>query len=198
MGESYKDQKAALREKAQAALLGHTAERREADGKSICERLVTRPLWTRARSILLFAPRSDEPNVWPLAELALGAGKVVCLPRFIRAAGIYEAAVIADATRDIVAGHYGIREPAPLCIVADLNQLDLVLVPGLAFDWHGHRLGRGKGYYDRLLASVSGTACGVAFDSQLISAIPVEPHDVRLHCILTPSHWLEFRPVRGW
>jgi 5-formyltetrahydrofolate cyclo-ligase len=73
----------------------------------------------------------------------------------------------------------------------DLKRLDLVLVPGLAFDRHGRRLGRGRGYYDRLLAEVPGTSCGVAFDEQLVASDPVGPLDVPLNCILTPSHWIE-------
>jgi len=68
-------------------------------------------------------------------------------------------------------------------------RLDLALVPGVAFDLNGHRLGRGKGYYDRLLAMLTGPACGVAFDQQIVSQVPNEPHDVRLSCILTPTRW---------
>jgi 5-formyltetrahydrofolate cyclo-ligase len=60
----------------------------------------------------------------------------------------------------------------------------------VAFDLHGHRLGRGKGYYDRLLTAVRGTACGVAFDQQLVPEIPIGPHDVRMNCLLTPTRWI--------
>jgi 5-formyltetrahydrofolate cyclo-ligase len=74
-----------------------------------------------------------------------------------------------------------------------MNRLDLILVPGLAFDLNGRRLGKGKGYYDRLLAGVSGIKCGVAFDEQVVSEVPAGPHDVRVNCILTPTRWLEFR-----
>ncbi|MBP9903534.1 MAG: 5-formyltetrahydrofolate cyclo-ligase, partial [Verrucomicrobia bacterium] len=72
-----------------------------------------------------------------------------------------------------------------------LNRLDLVLVPGVAFDPRGGRLGRGQGYYDRLLAGVRGTKCGVAFDEQIVDAVPVGPLDIRLNCILTPTRWIE-------
>ena len=70
-------------------------------------------------------------------------------------------------------------------------RLDLVLVPGVAFDLHGRRLGRGRGYYDRLLSQVGGRTCGVAFDEQVVSEVPVEAHDVLLNCILTPTRWFE-------
>jgi 5-formyltetrahydrofolate cyclo-ligase len=72
-----------------------------------------------------------------------------------------------------------------------LNRLDLVLVPGVAFDARGGRLGRGKGFYDRLLSAVNGTKCGVAFDEQIVDAVPVGPLDVLVNCILTPTRWIE-------
>jgi 5-formyltetrahydrofolate cyclo-ligase len=67
----------------------------------------------------------------------------------------------------------------------------LVLVPGVAFDLRGRRLGRGKGFYDRLLADAGGLKCGVAFDEQIVTEIPVEPHDVSVDCILTPTRWIQ-------
>jgi 5-formyltetrahydrofolate cyclo-ligase len=70
-----------------------------------------------------------------------------------------------------------------------LEDLDLVLVPGLAFDEKGARLGRGGGFYDRLLASKSATtlAMGVAFAFQLESKLPLEPHDVAMDAVLTDA-----------
>jgi 5-formyltetrahydrofolate cyclo-ligase len=72
-----------------------------------------------------------------------------------------------------------------------LNRLDLVLVPGVGFDLQGRRLGRGRGFYDRLLADVDGIKCGVAFEEQVVSEIPVGPRDVRLNFILTPTRCVE-------
>ncbi|MEY2466031.1 MAG: 5-formyltetrahydrofolate cyclo-ligase, partial [Verrucomicrobiota bacterium] len=72
-----------------------------------------------------------------------------------------------------------------------IKPLDLILVPGVAFELHGRRLGRGKGFYDRLLADMRGTTCGVAFDEQIVAEIPVEPHDVHLDYLLTPTRWIE-------
>jgi 5-formyltetrahydrofolate cyclo-ligase len=82
--------------------------------------------------------------------------------------------------------------------VIALNRLDLALVPGVGFDADGRRLGRGRGHYDRLLAQVAGTKCGVAFDEQMAPEIPVAPHDVILNRIVTPTRWLEVpgqRPI---
>ena len=79
------------------------------------------------------------------------------------------------------------REPAASCEEIPLDQFDLVLVPGVAFDLQGCRLGRGLGFYDRILAEASGIKCGVAYDFQLLEKIPVEPHDAKVDFIFTPS-----------
>ena len=71
-----------------------------------------------------------------------------------------------------------------------LNRLDLALVPGLGFDARGHRLGRGKGHYDRLLAGFGGRKIGVAFDFQIMAEVPCEAHDIVLDDIVTPARWI--------
>jgi 5-formyltetrahydrofolate cyclo-ligase len=63
----------------------------------------------------------------------------------------------------------------------------LILVPGVAFDLQGNRLGRGKGFYDRLLAEIRGVKCGVAFEEQIVDEIPVGSHDAAMDFIVTPS-----------
>jgi 5-formyltetrahydrofolate cyclo-ligase len=63
------------------------------------------------------------------------------------------------------------------------------MVPGIGFSLNGCRLGRGKGYFDRLLSGVSGWKCGVAFDWQVTVEIPAEEHDIRLNSIVTPTRW---------
>ncbi len=102
---------------------------------------------------------------------------------------LYAACQIRDFTQDLQTGRFGIREPRDTCAKIPLNRLDLILVPGLAFDLDGRRLGRGKGYYDRLLAPYRGQACGVAFDQQIVPEVPAGSLDVRLSYILTPARW---------
>ncbi len=160
-------------------------------GTSLCDRLKQTRIWQEAGTVLFFAPRTDEPDVWPLLELALAQNKICALPGYVPHLKGYVARRINDPVHDVVPGKFGIREGAPSCPEISLNQLDLLLVPGVAFDSQGRRLGRGKGFYDRLLAATRGTKCGVAFDEQLVPAVPVEPHDVVLDCILTPTRWIK-------
>ncbi|MGD1084475.1 MAG: 5-formyltetrahydrofolate cyclo-ligase [Verrucomicrobiota bacterium] len=148
-------------------------------------------VWREAGRVLFYAPLPDEIDLLPLLGRALAEGKTIGLPRFERETGVYGAARITDFARDCAAGKFGALEPSAHCAPIPPNLLDLALVPGLGFDAGGHRLGRGGGFYDRLLAGVAGTRCGVAFDEQIRPRIPAEAHDIILNCILTPTQWLE-------
>lgn len=183
--------KTALRGQIRARVKSIPPAARASASAELCTRLRTQNVWHSAKSVLLFAPLPDEPDVWPLLAEALAAGKTVALPGFVSGTNAYTVRRIIDPARDLVIGKFGIREGADVSPEMDLNQLDLVLVPGVAFDLRGGRLGRGKGYYDRLLAGVTGTKCGVAFDEQMVDAVPVGPLDIRLNCILTPTRWIE-------
>src|SRR6185437_2059160 len=133
---------------------------RAAASLDLCKRLAQQELWRKAHSILFFAPLPDEPDIWKLLIDSLAANKTVLLPRFEREHGHYVACQITDAVRDIETGQFGVREPAASCATISLKRLDLILVPGIAFDLDGHRLGRGKGFYDRLLSVLEGPTCG--------------------------------------
>jgi 5-formyltetrahydrofolate cyclo-ligase len=180
-----------LRQQVRKRLDGMAPQQREAASREVCSRLRQRTVWRPAGSVLLFAPLPIEPDIWPLLEDALLAGKTVALPRFSVATQSYVACEVRNLETDLQSGKFGIREPGVSCPEISMNRLDLVLVPGVAFDARGGRLGRGKGFYDRLLAAVNGTKCGVAFDEQIVDAVPVGPLDVRVNCIMTPTRWIE-------
>ena len=164
-------------------------QREQASG-SACSLFQQQRIWNTANSILFFAPLPNEVNIWALLPEALKLGKTVLLPRYDADSGTYGAYRVQDLDLDLIPGKFGIVEPAHTCSGFALKHLDLVLVPGLAFALDGRRLGRGGGFYDRLLPGVSGIKCGVAFDEQIASDIPVEPHDARVSYILTPSRWV--------
>jgi 5-formyltetrahydrofolate cyclo-ligase len=181
--------KAELRLRMRGELKKISPADRAAASLQACALLEQQEVWRRAESILFYAPLPEEPDTWQLLLDALAAGKTVALPRFVAETNSYAACQIQEIARDIRTGQYGIREPQEFCVKISLNRLDLILVPGVAFDLDGHRLGRGKGFYDQLLGVLHGPTCGVAFDQQIVGQIPVEPHDVRLSCILTPTRW---------
>lgn len=158
--------------------------------------LLSHPAWENTRTVLFFAPLSDEPDIWPAIYRVIRGGCTVTLPSFDKSSGSYLARVVRDPDRDVKLGHHGIREPKNSLPEFPLNLLDLVLVPGVAFDMKGRRLGRGAGYYDRILENVPGFTCGIAFDEQISGELPVEPHDVLVDCILTPTRLLLSRAKR--
>lgn len=191
---TIREAKRALRKRVRAELGRLSPAERAAESARARARLAEQPLWQAAQWVLLFAPMPQELDVWPLLTEALSAGKNVALPRFVAETQTYEACSIQNAESDVRMGHFGIREPNHHRVRLAARRLDLILVPGVAFDLRGARLGQGKGYYDRLLREWQGTTCGVGFDQQLIDEVPLEPHDVILNCLLTPTRWVELPP----
>ncbi len=150
-----------------------------------------------AGCVLCYSPLADEPDIWPWVEDRLVEGRRVALLRFEPTMEEYVAVEVRGRDGEMGIGRFGVREPSASCPVVQWNQLDLVLVPGLGFDLSGGRLGRGRGFYDRLLARVVGTACGVAFEEQLCAELPCEAHDVGLDCLVTPERLLSFSSSGG-
>lgn len=185
------EQKAALRARLRAELRTLAAEARASASAELCARVRASAAWQSARAVLLFFPVASEPDTAPLLTDALAAGKLLALPRFNAAANAYEAVRVIDPVRELATGPFQVREPVAACPTVPLNRLDLALVPGLGFDARGHRLGRGKGHYDRLLAGFTGMKIGVAFDFQIVTEVPREAHDIALDAVVTPTRWIE-------
>jgi 5-formyltetrahydrofolate cyclo-ligase len=179
------DLKTALRSMMRDRLEKISPAVRAVESMELCERLKTQ--MQSAHTILFFAPLPDELDLWPVLELSLALGTTCALPFFDAEKKIYGAKEIKKLAADIITGKFGMREPAASCPKFPLNQFDLILVPGMAFDLNGNRLGRGQGFYDRLLENASGIKCGVGYDFQLLEKIPVEPHDVKVDFVFTPS-----------
>ncbi len=140
------------------------------------------PVWEKARTVCAFCALPGEPDVldpWPV-------DKRIALPSM---EGDELVVRWVSSREELVAGRFGVLEPGPDSPPAGLD-FDLILVPGMAFDRGGGRLGRGRGYYDRFLSRASGVVAGVCFDDQLIGKVPLEPHDVRVNVIFTPSEMI--------
>lgn len=183
--------KTELRSEIRAKLEKFSAEKRRSDSKMLCTKLKGQSFFQSPATVLFFAPLPTEVDLWPLLEESFAAGKIIALTRFDPAGQSYVARRVRDLQSEIVSGQFSIREPRENCTAISSREIDLVLVPGVAFDLHGRRLGRGKGFYDRLLAEICGVKCGIAFDEQIAGEIPVELHDVRMDFILTPTRCAE-------
>jgi len=187
MTSDLNPQKAALRKDIRAALQKIPPATRLAASAQIRTRLKEQPFWLGAASILFFAPMPDEVDVWPLLEEFLAAGKIAALPRYDSANNDYVACRVQHPQNEVGPGQFGIREPKSGCAEIPLDRLGLILVPGVVFDLRGGRLGRGRGFYDRLLTEIHGIKCGVAFDEQMVDAVPAGKLDVRMDFVLTPT-----------
>lgn len=160
----------------------------QAAGRAIADRLVGRAAWRRALRIALFVSRTDEIETAPLIDFARRAQKPVLAPRILEGSEAGLEFVEVDDWSRLESGRFGKQPPASWPATA-LGPSDLVVVPGLAFDREGGRLGRGGGYYDRVLSgrSAAGRAIfvGVGFHFQLVDRVPMMAHDRRLDAIVT-------------
>jgi 5-formyltetrahydrofolate cyclo-ligase len=188
-GTALRDAKLALRRETIARRDALDRESRAAAGAAIVARLVALPSFAAARTVLLTLSFRSEWDTVPLVRAALAAGKSVAVPRVNAESRMLELLAIADPVRDVGSGHLGIPEPLPYCPPVAPHAIDWALVPGVAFDRDGGRLGYGGGYYDRLLPLLSPRAARVAgaFDLQIIDRVPAGPHDVLVDAIVTPS-----------
>ncbi len=142
-----------------------------------------------------------EPDIRPLLDRALARGVRVALPRIDWTTKTLVPARIIDPRVELTPDRYGLSVPVPGgeggggrggggCPDVPLEEIDCVLVPGVAFDLSGHRLGRGGGFYDRFLARLDRpkvAVLGVCFESQVLADIPCSPHDARVDRVLTES-----------
>ena len=138
-----------------------------------------------AKHIALYKAIAGEVNLDGLFAACWDLGKRTYIPVFNSLLKTYDMAEITTETR-YVTGQYGIQEPENPFQVPTAG-LDLIIVPGLAFDASGNRLGRGGGYYDRLLEGFNGTMAAVAFEFQLLPKIPHNSLDIPVNYIVTES-----------
>jgi len=157
--------------------------------RAVCRLILESSHWMQAEQIMLYMPLPDELDIKPLLLNGLKNNKRVTLPRFSTRNNVYEISEISSLN-NLVAGKFGISEPSKTSKNMDMMQLDLVIICGLAFDRLGGRLGRGGGFFDRLLSETNAKKCGVCFDQQVHAAVPMEKHDIKMDMIATPSGWL--------
>ncbi len=175
-----------LRKQMRQALQALTDERIQTLSELICRRVLTHPAFLSAKTVLLYAAMPKEADPLVLAAHASDMGKRVAYPYCVNATQIV--AMQPLAANDLEQGAYGIFAPVPeRSVVIPPQEVDFVLVPGLAFDILGGRLGRGAGFFDRYLLETSAFRAGFCFEMQLISELPMEEHDLFMDAIFTDS-----------
>ncbi len=152
------------------------------------ERLLALPEVQGAERVLFYASLPEEVDTWPLLQAWLRGGRVPLLPGLDGRGGPMRAAPVRDLAADLRQGAFGILEPDPDRTGAvEWSAIQVAVLPGLAFDLRGYRLGRGAGHYDRSLAALSPGALriGLAFECQVVERLPVEPHDIPVDRVVT-------------
>ena len=159
------------------------------------QKFLASKLFRDSSAIVGYIAIQKELPLKTILDAALSQGKALFLPRFID--DKYVLARVDNLTECLVAGRYNIPEPADWCPTPSrLPENTLWLVPGLAFDQKGRRLGRGGGFYDRLLADFPfGISIGVCRDCQILPEVPADTFDVPMQALLTPTRWISSKYV---
>lgn len=174
--------KKALRRAATAARRQLSPQERAVASDAAVDRLLALPELREVHTVLLYAAVGDEPDVAAALAVLRQRGVRTLLPR-VR--GELVELVAAGELHSLAAGYRGIREPDGPSI--DPEVVDVAIVPGVAFDPVGGRLGRGGGHYDRLLPALPSDAprIGVCFACQVVPMVPREPHDAPIDVVVT-------------
>jgi len=157
--------------------------------RAIVTRIAALPSFAAARCVLVTLPFASEWDSRPLALAALASGKTLVVPRVNNASRMLELHVVTDIVRDVTTGYKDIPEPLPALPQVAAESIDWILVPGVAFNPEGSRLGYGGGYYDRLMITLQPAAARVAgaFDAQIVAHIPAASHDLSVDLVVTES-----------
>lgn len=183
-----------LRSTMRSRLRATTPAERAAASGALVRHLFESTAWRDARVVLVFLSLPHEVDTTSLVDAGWSGGKHVLAPRIDVPSRALEPVEIKRWS-DCLPGYRGILEPTGVGTVA-LESIDLVLVPGLAFDLTGRRLGQGGGFYDRFLArkNLAAMTCGLCFQFQVVDEVPCEPHDRRVDALATDRRFRHCGP----
>jgi len=168
-------------------LTGLSPADRHARSMAACHQLISTREFKNAQMIMIFMSMPSELETSTLAVRSWQEGKNIAVPRLDWHSKRMEPVEIRSLDVGMKMTGPGVREPVTGTVVP-LGLIDMIVVPGLAFDRRGYRVGRGKGFYDRFLAQreIQALRCGLCFHEQLLTAaIPVEPHDMPMNLLVT-------------
>lgn len=177
MMEDVRNKKKELRKKILALRDALPLEERQRKSKSIHSRLFSLPEFVAAKTVAFFVSFRGEVLTESMIREALALGKIVAVPITDLTDRRLKFSRITDYTTDLAAGTWGILEPKPDCIrYVSLEEIDLVITPGVLFDLKGSRIGYGGGFYDGLLKSLKKRrpSVALAFELQIVEEFPVD------------------------
>ena len=154
--------------------------------RRLCELLTSLDEFKNADSVLLFYPLGNEPDLLAVMSKAIELGKKVAFPISFPETSTLEFHEVASID-EMKVGTYKIAEPSFDAPLITITKKTLCIVPALAIDKQGFRIGYGKGYYDRFLASFVGVSASAVFDDFVCEALPTEATDVPLDILITET-----------
>lgn len=178
--------KSASRAEMRSRLAALSPEQRHRASLAACARLMGLGTFRHASVVMLYMPLATEVDTTTLAIRCFQTGKIVCVPKVDWDRRDMHAVEIRSFDDNMETDEHGLRTPRGGQLLPP-SAIDLVVVPALAYDTQGSRLGRGGGYYDRYLSRLrrSATAVGVAFDTQIIDEVPSDERDVSVDTVVT-------------
>lgn len=180
--------KVEVRQEIRARLASLRPGEAHARSAAVCRYVALMAEMTSAEWVMGYVSFATEVRTHELLRSLLTEGRHVCVPSFDPVGQRYICSELKQFDGDLKEGSLGILEPRHGAVrPVHPEKLDAWLVPGLAFDEHGNRVGRGMGYFDRLLCGARGVKIGLAYDFQLLTQIPAEPHDIRLDYVVTET-----------
>ena len=162
-------------------------EKSEVSKKSrfACEVFLKSEMYKNAKTLMLYIPLGNETDTTEIIKRAFADGKKLIFPVTDERTGVITPCYATTET-EFEKGAFAVNEPV-VKNCASAKDIDVIIVPGIAFDKKGRRIGFGKGCYDRLLKNTSAVKTGFCYDFQLCDEIPAEEHDVKMDCIITEN-----------
>lgn len=198
MTDAPNKSKSQVRTRMRTLLASMTEEQRHAASVAACQRLTALEAFNNAQVVMLYMPLSAEVDVTPAALRAFAGGQTVCVPRVDwQRKDMTPIEITSLDDRVLDTDEHGVRSPRNGRLILPAS-IDLIVLPALAFDPQGHRLGRGGGYYDRFLTRLRPgiVTVGLAFDAQVIDSVPVDSRDASVDVLVTDRRVTFVKPAR--
>lgn len=185
--------KNAIRQQILAARARLSPQERQVKSESVGRRLFDLPEFCKSRTVLFFVGFGTEVSTISMIERAVEQGKTVVAPRVCEDSDHLELRQVSNPAKELSEGAMGILEPKRACPEVPLGRIDLIIVPAVAWDSEGYRVGYGGGFYDRLLArNENGITVGLGFECQIVQQVPRAQHDLGVDMLITEERVLRF------